>query len=515
MSCCLLAPPPPCFRTIRRVAVCEPSAPLRVRLCPARFLGPLGTGANRRRTKIGPYGCIRADAPEVIVITHEGARREEWSPYMATACRPHVPVVVFGRSARQAPSCHARESVWHAWESVVLPLCCDPSFPEDTVFIVAEEDFRFHEADEVLEELLEGRAQTAYEVEALARHGARALPGRGGAAGLGARPKAAPAPRRQPGPVLDSGFTREFKELVALCNVAARAGAGDLVWAGWMPSHKAQGSQKWCPTWGTHMVCVTRAGAEWLRGKCAAERTGEYPGWCPGHWDLWLKRWLVRENRDHGPLKYCWPFPSVGSFRVHESGCQPGLGNRPSEWRTAHVQELTEPGERWLAKYTGRKNKPGWIVQLPEMGDEAVGTWVTERPYPLPSGLRLPFPKQGLRVDIARAPYLPQEPDRRPAELGEYWRAGDDPLTRTRAAKRRRDSPRRIVPTDATSRPWLASSFTARQKRARRKALGAYCRFRHFANEAGQDKERESERKRGTCASLSVRAFRPGRKAGG
>ena len=37
--------------------------------------------------------------PEVIVLTHAGARRAEWSPYMATACRPHVPVVVFGRSA--------------------------------------------------------------------------------------------------------------------------------------------------------------------------------------------------------------------------------------------------------------------------------------------------------------------------------------------------------------------------------------------------------------------------------
>ena len=202
---------PPCLRTIRRVAVCEPSAPLRVLLCPERALDTPGTGTDGGRTQIGPCGCIRAGAPEVIVITHEGARREEWSPYTATACRPHVPVVVFGRSTRQAPGCHAREAVWHAWESVVLPLCCDPSFPEDTIFVVAEEDFRFHEADEVLEELFEGRAQTAYEVETLARRGARALPGRGGAAGLGATPKAAPAPRRQTWPVLDSGFTREFK----------------------------------------------------------------------------------------------------------------------------------------------------------------------------------------------------------------------------------------------------------------------------------------------------------------
>ena len=51
------------------------------------------------------------------------------------------------------------------------------------------------------------------------------------------------------------------------------------------------------------MVCVMRAGAEWLRGKCASERTGEYPGWCPGHWQLWLKPWLRRENRDHVSLK--------------------------------------------------------------------------------------------------------------------------------------------------------------------------------------------------------------------
>ena len=78
---------------------------------------------------------------------------------MGVACAPHLPLAVYGRSAKASPSVHARECVWHAWESQIVPLSVDEQFPPDTVFVVCEEDFRFCQSDPGLELDLEERAR--------------------------------------------------------------------------------------------------------------------------------------------------------------------------------------------------------------------------------------------------------------------------------------------------------------------------------------------------------------------
>ena len=286
-----------------------------------------------------------------------------------------------------------------------------------------------------------------------------------------------------------------------------------MVWAGWMPSHKAQGCQKWCPTWGTHLVCVTRAGAEWLRGKCATKRTGDYPGWCPGHWDLWLKRWLHRKNMDQGSLKYCLPFPSVPRQRMPAGSRQPAV-------RVAH---RARPGAH-RARRTVAREVHGQEEQA-RLGREAAGDG-RRGGRQVGDGEAVPAPEW-------LAPAVPDAgaPGGHPPGVEPSAGAGEAPGGARRVLARRRGSPSpgRGPPRGAGIR--LGGSWPPRRravcglrapsrrarKRARRKALGAYCRSRHFANEAGRDKERERERerRRGACESLSVGAFRPGRKAGG
>ena len=413
------------------------------------------------------------------MITHERANLEEWSPYMGVMCAPHVPLAIYGRAARADPACDPRECVWHAWESQILPLCQDDQFPEDTVFVVCEEDFRFFEKDEAKEQELEERARqetaenllaTGFVDDGLAAE-ARAL---------GARPKAQPRAARKRGDYTDFEYQQVFVELVSLLNQCAANDCGDLVWAGWMPAHQATGEMRQTPTWGTHMVCLTAKGARWLTKKIQETRASRQWHYVPGHWDLWLKRWLHAEARkepDEDSLQYSWLYPSVGSFRVHQSGCQPTLGQRFSEWQHDHVADLASEVPRRAGQYEPPTMRPRWVAQLAVMHPHA-GLWKTRRPYPLPSGSFVPFPRRGLRVELrplgGSLPFA-----RRQVEEGEYWRGGEPDASKLNAKKRRRDSPNRPCPVDARHRIW-ATGLTKRAKRVRRKALLGYMRYRHF-----------------------------------
>ncbi len=132
--------------------------------------------------------------------------------YLAATLAPLIPRKLYGRSATKAPGCHGPEAVWHAWESMLCPMADDPAWPEDTLFIIADEDFRFRAADEAVEQ--------AFEEEACESH-----PGEGvcaarsvscGAAGFAVRVRAS-APSRVAAQFPDAGRC----VAVAACSVRA------------------------------------------------------------------------------------------------------------------------------------------------------------------------------------------------------------------------------------------------------------------------------------------------------
>ena len=164
-----------------------------------------------------------------------------------------------------------------------------------------------------------------------------------------------------------------------------------------------------------------------------------------------------------------------------------GGDDGPREWDRDHVSELGPDSPWWCLKFAGKKRRPQWLKELRVCADDV---WRTARPYPLPAGVTIPEPSRGLRLAVERAPWLVPEPKRKAAERGEYWRSGqnEEELAGAGTRKRRRDSPDRMAPIDPSLGAYAVFT-TARARRTRRKALHAYMRFRHFANEARSRKK--------------------------
>ena len=207
----------------------------------------------------------------------------------------------------------------NALQYVALPYMMDPVHPDDTLFIVAEGDFRFYRADcegeqanMDLEAAVERARRTEIQERALQvppQTDVQPLPGSTDAAGSASRQEdaaqaAQDAAEWQDHVELEEGVQSEFEtregcglplfeprlkpshklgrerpeptpeleDIVCLCNAAARLGRGNLVWLGWNatpdkrwkvkhPERIANGSQ---------LLGITSAGARWLQPRLEA-----------------------------------------------------------------------------------------------------------------------------------------------------------------------------------------------------------------------------------------------------
>jgi hypothetical protein len=80
---------------------------------------------------------------QVLVLTHANASVEEAIPYMQTHASKVLTVA--GRSAAVKPTCKPATAVHFGWKDCLLPIMLSGQVPEDTLFLVCEEDFRFEE----------------------------------------------------------------------------------------------------------------------------------------------------------------------------------------------------------------------------------------------------------------------------------------------------------------------------------------------------------------------------------
>jgi hypothetical protein len=119
---------------------------------------------------------------------------------------------IYGRNAATIPKCAPRTAVHYAWRDILLPIMQDPTFPADTLFFVAEEDWRLREQDEYrVRETTRDVGGHVYVPATKTMH----------------EPSAVQEKIRGPSP-------RSLCDLVALCNQAARCKYGDLVWLSYM-----------------------------------------------------------------------------------------------------------------------------------------------------------------------------------------------------------------------------------------------------------------------------------------
>ena len=234
---------------------------------------------------------------------------------------------------------------WVVWamQDHILPYVLLDQHEDDTLFIIAEEDFRFREADDVepqdvAEEVPTSSSAAAASSSAPPRVATRPnftlhadeprLPAREAFELRAGRPKSSIV-----------GFRQDLLDLVRLGTHAAREDVGDFIWLSWCGAKKRRRSR---PAHGSTLLMLTKDFADTL---APAMET-----WRPAHFDILLRDWLEEEAQ--AALTACYVYPAVGSYAVHESGCQPGLGVRTAEWGEPWVQEGTRGAKRWLGRFT-------------------------------------------------------------------------------------------------------------------------------------------------------------------
>ena len=168
--------------------------------------------------------------------------------------------------------------------------------------------------------------------------------------------------------------SEELEDVIRLVTLAHRAGeqktgvgAGEFVWLAYNAANQKGRRQK--PSHGSHCFACTRSFAAYFL---------QYLHTCkPDHADLILRYWLM-ENAERVGASYV--FPSIGACESHESGCQPGLGERPTSF-----------GKPWVADGFRGKGPPRQLFQWrkkdgPKCLCEAINfsdpslDWRTEKP---------------------------------------------------------------------------------------------------------------------------------------
>ena len=119
------------------------------------------------------------------------------------------------------------------------------------------------------------------------------------------------------------GFTQDVCDMVRIATMCHREGWGDLIWASWNPSKSK-------PTrlgYGTQCLLATRFG---FKAIWDAKQRGVL---MRGHIDMKLKEWL-RLPGESELARACYLYPPIGSYTEHASGCDPvrfgGDKTRPS-----------------------------------------------------------------------------------------------------------------------------------------------------------------------------------------
>ena len=301
-------------------------------------------------------------------------------------------------------------AVFFVPQDVICELICDHRFPDDTLFMIFEEDYRFwpvgedpDQCDDYAERLRKlmkasRNKSGAYRpddegFEDPAAAGAKGEAAKGRAKGfrqsgdLHFTDQRAPTiPREQ-----NEGLKQEVADLIRIATMCNRRRCGDIIWFGW----ECHAGDK--PTWlwkGSHGIMLSKRGAHHI--ECAM-RSGAI---ARDHIDLalvwWLRRPMIAEKAGA-----CYIYPPLGAYFEHASGCDPknfgeDKGGRPDGWSGAlnparGTRKSTDQSHRtkyvvqW--KGTGKKNMERTWIEFPK--DEVLHSpeylWLTYKEEPTAS----------------------------------------------------------------------------------------------------------------------------------
>ena len=231
-----------------------------------------------------------------------------------------------------------------------MPYMADERHADDTLFIVAEEDWRIYEKDchgaggrENLELTAEATAAMEdyeatsipelyaqrYAPQATEQEGEEltASPGASSAAIAPGHYRAVTKPSRGD----FEHMAEELLDLVKLATAAQRVGKGGLIWTCW---NAAMSKRKEAPSYGSTMICVSAWAARLMKRN--------FTRWfaCT-HFDVALRDALQSNEEVRNQLQACFVFPCIGHFEAHESGIISGV--RDTFW---HAGQWCQEGTR-------------------------------------------------------------------------------------------------------------------------------------------------------------------------
>ena len=266
----------------------------------------------------------------------------------------------------------------------------DDRWPEDTLFMLLEEDFRFWPSThEDLEPYLV-RGERVYsggprcpEGEPTATHplAQQKYPKdrRHKGKGKGLTPGVATSYHRsqvkgscgpEHGP--DWGLQREVADLLRMACAAHRQGRGDIMWCTYCCQNKSQ----YTLTNGTMMMMLSKAGASAI-----LQALHEPTAVTCGHIDLMLKEWLKKRahTRLQEEIGFSIFWPPVGHFSAHASDCDPKkfgskgiireaqwgqkwtcMGTRVSD-DILHAERANRLREKWTCQFTPKGGSGNWM----------------------------------------------------------------------------------------------------------------------------------------------------------
>ena len=237
----------------------------------------------------------------------------------------------------------------------IIPYCADQRHPMDTLFFIAEEDWRLaqsHAAPGVdltgltddLHMALE-TPESLLELEAV-RGENRSFPRWQIPKELTADDQADPP---ADGEWIDEGLrfhrratkpskgeftttTRWLVDMIKICTEASRAGASDLLWMSWLP--KASKRVKY-PTRYTGLIALTAEGAR----KIMLNWDEWFPE--PTHWDIALRKALSEKPAVRAELSAGYVYPGIGLFCDHPSSNSKSGEVRQADWTSHHFIQDT------------------------------------------------------------------------------------------------------------------------------------------------------------------------------
>ena len=284
----------------------------------------------------------------------------------------------------------------------------DERHASDTLFLVAEEDWRLYAEDcKLTPQFLAEEAVHAYAGrrddpslspepwESPAQAYRRRIDASnliGDAAGISAEDRAKiPAYLEQLSPGIykrrkkpkdDCDPSVELVDLVRLMTLAHRHHAGGLVWLSWDGAAKGKAGRRACPMHATTLLGISA----WT----ARTMLANFRSWFPmRHMDLALRDLLENPPLGQPPLEACFVYPSIGHYVGHISGCEAELGWRDPQWdepwcgEGTRMEVPTAPHElchRELREFT-REGVCGKICSFrPKAKGVEILRWTTRRP---------------------------------------------------------------------------------------------------------------------------------------